>query len=419
MSQVAVQFEATHVLALRAGALCEPRGLPTLRLAPVTGAAVLRGLLRARVLASKEAGIAENRDNLLERGRTEGLELGGYRLGAQLVRELETAEPSGGTALANISQTDLGGPALWLRAEPDHSPAQAAALATTVFDVLSRTSEAPSPMGAGAGMKFSGAELAEAHPLRRHVAFACEDDMLIGTLDDAAGSAGLLLVTGGNEIRAGTFAGQARLAARIAKAGYPVFRFDRRGVGDSTGTNAGFLESRPDIAAALAAFRDTKAGLKRIVAFGNCDAASALMLARGAGCDALVLANPWTIEQDDGAPPAAAIRKRYADKLRDPKELLRLATGRVSLRKLAAGIGRAMRPAPPPSTLAGLMNDRLAQFSGSVHILLAERDRTAQVFATGWNPHDPRVVRCAAASHAFVEPHARDWLFKQLIAALR
>ena len=158
---------------------------------------------------------------------------------------------------------------------------------------------------------------------RRHVLFACEGDTLVGTLDEAPGETGLMLVSGGNEVRAGAFAGQAQLAARIAAAGHPVFRFDRRGVGDSSGENLGFRGSEPDIAAALAAFRAQSPGLARVVGFGNCDAASALMLAAGAGCDALVLANPWTIEHDDGTPPPAAIRARYAEKLRDPNFVAR------------------------------------------------------------------------------------------------
>lgn len=132
----AAHFRATHVLALRAGALCEPGGPPTLRYAPTTGAALLRGLLRARGIASSEAGIAEDRDALLARGRSEGLELIGYRLGAAMIRELETAEPSGGAALANIAQTDVGGAGLWLRAEPGHDPAQAEMLARRVADAL-------------------------------------------------------------------------------------------------------------------------------------------------------------------------------------------------------------------------------------------------------------------------------------------
>ena len=124
-------FGATHALTIRGGALCGPE-LPTWRYAPATGASILRAMLRARVIASKEAGIEETRDGLLEAGRKSGLELAGYRLGAAMIRELETAEPSGGAALANIAQTDLGGSGLWLRAEPDHDPAQAEALARIV-----------------------------------------------------------------------------------------------------------------------------------------------------------------------------------------------------------------------------------------------------------------------------------------------
>ncbi|HYD24095.1 MAG TPA: hypothetical protein VEB68_04805 [Croceibacterium sp.] len=125
-------FAATHALTIRGGALGAPGELPALRYAPATGASLLRALLRARVIASKEAGIDESRETLLERGRADGLELAGYRLGPQMIAELEAAEPTGGAALANLAQADLGGAGLWLRAEPDHSPAQADALATLV-----------------------------------------------------------------------------------------------------------------------------------------------------------------------------------------------------------------------------------------------------------------------------------------------
>jgi hypothetical protein len=129
-------FRAIHVLSLRGGALCEPDGLSIVRYAPVTGETLLRGMLRARVITSKEAGIEEQREALLERGRREGLELAGYPLGAQMMRELETAEPSGGAALANVAQADLGGAGLWLRAEPDHNAEQADALAAIVAQAL-------------------------------------------------------------------------------------------------------------------------------------------------------------------------------------------------------------------------------------------------------------------------------------------
>ncbi len=253
---------------------------------------------------------------------------------------------------------------------------------------------------------------------RRHLSIPCEGEDLAATLDLAQGTAGLLIVSGGNELRAGAFSGQSRLAARLAAAGCQVLRFDRRGVGDSSGHNAGFRGSAADIAAALAAFRREMPQMQRVVGFGICDAASALVLAGGAGCDGLVLANPWTIEGADSLPPPAAIRSRYREKLRDPKELLRLLSGKVSLRGLVRGMAGALRPAPPPTTLASEIAGGLATFGGPVRILLAGRDRTAQVFEAGWDSADPRIARCPEASHAFAEPDSTDWLFEQLVTAL-
>ncbi|WP_430634646.1 hypothetical protein [Sphingomonas hankookensis] len=139
--------------------------------------------------------------------------------------------------------------------------------------------------------------------MRRLVSFPCAGETLAGTLDGAPGTTGLLIVSGGNELRIGAHRGMAMLAAAIAAAGHPVLRFDRRGIGDSTGSNGGFLSSGPDIAAAAAALRD-HAGVTRMVAFGNCDAATALALFHGpAGIDRLVLANPWIVEPSGDLPP--------------------------------------------------------------------------------------------------------------------
>jgi exosortase A-associated hydrolase 1 len=229
----------------------------------------------------------------------------------------------------------------------------------------------------------------------------------------------LLLVTGGNETRSGAFSGQAALAARVAAAGFPVFRFDRRGVGDSGGENKGFRKSARDIDCALAAFRVIAPQVERVVGFGNCDAASALMLARGAECDALVLSNPWTIEGDDAAPLPAAVRARYAEKLKNPREVARLLTGGVNFGKLARGLVQAGKRKSAPTTLAGEMAAGLAAFHGPVRFLLAGADRTAQAFSANWNSADERIIRCEGASHAWGEPHAREFLDRELLAVLR
>lgn len=255
--------------------------------------------------------------------------------------------------------------------------------------------------------------------------FGCGSLKLAGTLDTAPGTTGLLIVSGGNEIRAGAFSGQSLLAARIAKAGFPVFRFDRRGIGDSEGENRGFRHSARDIAAALEAFRALAPQVDRVVGFGNCDAASALMLAKGAGIDALVLSNPWTIEEDaaagrsDPTPPASAIRARYAEKLKNPREVARLLSGGVDFKKLGRGLVKSLAPAPAPSNLAEEMRAGLAEYAGPVRILLASADRTAQVFAETWEGADRRIARCEGAGHAYDRPEHRDWLDAQILAALR
>jgi pimeloyl-ACP methyl ester carboxylesterase len=145
--------------------------------------------------------------------------------------------------------------------------------------------------------------------MRRMIDFACAGDQLVGTLDEGQSTTGLLIVSGGNEIRSGAYAGQAMMAGLFATMDIPVFRYDRRGIGESEGLNNGFESSADDIAAAVSAFRAAAAQVTRIVAFGNCDAASALALYHdGLELDALILANPWVIEStasdDSPTPPA-------------------------------------------------------------------------------------------------------------------
>jgi exosortase A-associated hydrolase 1 len=257
---------------------------------------------------------------------------------------------------------------------------------------------------------------------RRHLVSDCEGATLVGPLDEAVGVGGLLIVSGGNETRAGAFSGQARLAARIAAAGHPVFRFDRRGVGDSEGVNMGFRHSAEDIPAALIAFRAQCPNLARIVAFGNCDAASALMLAAGCGADGLILSNPWTYDDDDegeaAPPPPAAIRARYLEKLANPREVWRLLSGGVDLRKLARGLRSAAESGGAPSGLAGEMRQGLQRYGGPVRLLVAERDRTGQAFLAAWDKSDPRIARCPGADHAYSDDASRDWLLQEILGEL-
>ncbi|MES2781999.1 MAG: hydrolase 1, exosortase A system-associated [Pseudomonadota bacterium] len=269
--------------------------------------------------------------------------------------------------------------------------------------------------------------------MRRIINFPCGADILAGTLDAADGATGLLIVSGGNEIRSGAFAGQAEMARHMQALGHPVFRFDRRGVGDSEGVNAGFENSAEDITAALAAFRAQQPQLRRIVGFGNCDAAAALALYPDpGGFSAFILANPWTI---DAAPPGnaastpntAAIRARYREKLRNPRSLLDLLTGRIDMRRLAVGLIKAMA-VTPVSGLVMRLSDRLAVVSVPVTICLAARDSTAMAFLAAWKSAGFKAARTKpnivlethnTASHSFADAPSRAWLYAQVERVLK
>lgn len=122
MAAAARHFRATHVLALRGGALVAP-DLPGWAIAPVGGAAILRQMIRVRVIAAREAGREERAEALLEQGRQEGLVLAGHELSAGMIAALHAAAPATLAALPAL------GPALWLRAEPGEDPDQSRALA--------------------------------------------------------------------------------------------------------------------------------------------------------------------------------------------------------------------------------------------------------------------------------------------------
>lgn len=132
-------LRATHVLAIRSGALLAPEGFPGWHYAAQNGPKLLRGMLRARVLSSREGGITETSEGLMDEGRDRGLTLGGWTIGPALLRALESAEPALAPGQSDIAQSLIGGPGLWLRAEPGEDPGQAERLAALIAESLKET----------------------------------------------------------------------------------------------------------------------------------------------------------------------------------------------------------------------------------------------------------------------------------------
>ncbi len=262
--------------------------------------------------------------------------------------------------------------------------------------------------------------------MRRLLTFPCEGALLGATLDEADGSRGVLIVTGGTQTRIGSHRMFERLAGALAAEGYPCFRFDRRGVGDSEGQDPDFRGSGPDLAAAVSSFRAECPHLERVAGFGLCDGATALALhGAKAGVDSIILANPWFVEADADAPPAAAIKSHYRDRLLSVEGWKKLLSGSVSFRKLARGLMKVA--SPPPPGLSGEVAASLGARPVSVDMVLVRKDGTAIAAEDAWRSPPFRAIRensppprfIESDSHTFARPSDPEALLQAVLAALR
>jgi hypothetical protein len=89
-------------------------------------------MLRARILSAREAGREESIDALMEQGLQMGLDLAGFSLSGEVLRQMNTLVPGKKVGIAALEHELIGGGPLWLRAEPDEDPEQADALAAVV-----------------------------------------------------------------------------------------------------------------------------------------------------------------------------------------------------------------------------------------------------------------------------------------------
>lgn len=258
--------------------------------------------------------------------------------------------------------------------------------------------------------------------MRRLLTFACQGATLGGTLDRGAGESGLLMITGGAQTRIGSHRMYERLAGSLAEGGFPVFRFDRRGVGDSEGEDPGFRDSGPDLAAAADAFR-REAGVTRMIGFGLCDGATALALhGRAAALDGLILVNPWLVEAESGAPAPAAIRAHYRARLASREGWKKLLTGSVSFAQLLSGLRKSAATAQ--SALAADTARALRASGLRAELILAMADATAVAAAHELKHHQFKGLvaysqKISSDSHSFARPGDAAALLEATRAALR
>lgn len=261
--------------------------------------------------------------------------------------------------------------------------------------------------------------------MRRLIRFPCEDAMLSGSIDEAAGSIGLLCVTGGSQVRTGPHRMLHQIAATVAAQGFPVFRYERRGLGDSDGTDPGYRDSGPDLIAAAAAFRAEAPGVRTIVGFGLCDGATTLALhGAAAGIGGIVLANPWLVETapDDLAPAAARIH--YRGRFLSAKAWGDVLRGRVNV----FGAARSLFGSVTKADVDGLADDvaaRLTPYAGRLTLILATGDGTAIAAGACWNAdafshvRGETLVSVATDSHSFARSGDLDPVIAGTLNMLR
>lgn len=259
--------------------------------------------------------------------------------------------------------------------------------------------------------------------MRRLLSFECEGRRLAASLDEGLSETGVLMVTGGTQVRVGSHRMYEKLARSLAGAGISSFRFDRRGVGDSEGEDPDFRDSGPDIAAAAAAFRAELPQIERLVGFGLCDGATALaMHGAAAGLDALILVNPWLAEARSGEPAPAAVRRHYRDRLLSVAGWKKLLSGAVDLRKLASGLRRSGDISA--SALAQDAAVKLKERPRPTAVILCRDDATAVAArrelkgrAFGGLIHFIQTI--PSDSHTFARPGDAGALFGATLALVR
>jgi uncharacterized protein len=233
--------------------------------------------------------------------------------------------------------------------------------------------------------------------------FAGEELLGIVATPEQPRSTGVLVLVGGPQYRVGSHRQFPLLARTLAKAGYPVMRFDYRGMGDSTGDLRNFEAVNEDIAAAINAFRQHCTALDKIVLWGLCDAASSSLLYWDATQDdrigGLVLLNPWVRSEITLA--RTHVKHYYGQRLFEADFWHKLISGKVSLGRVAGGFFNSVRAtfqnnsgsvstkSKPP--FQKKMARGLEKFPGPVLLILSGNDYTAKEFS-----------ECAASDQAWV-----------------
>ena len=225
------------------------------------------------------------------------------------------------------------------------------------------------------------------------VTFACEHDTLAGILatPDVAASTGVIVIVGGPQYRVGSHRQFVLLSRALVSAGYPVLRFDYRGMGDSTGAQRDFTMVSADIAAAINALQSRLPSVQRVVLWGLCDGASAALLychdTSDARVNGLCLLNPWV--RSEASLARAHVKHYYTQRLGQKEFWVKLLSGKVATRAISGLLVNLQTSFLRPASIVSgnhsqpfqtAMAKAWARFKGPMLLILSGDDYTAKEF---------------------------------------
>lgn len=231
----------------------------------------------------------------------------------------------------------------------------------------------------------------------RPTVFECDGDRLIGIMAQPVQpiETGVVIIVGGPQYRAGSHRQFTLLARQLAEQCIASIRFDYRGMGDSEGEMRNFEAIDADIKAAIDSFTTQTPGIKQIVLWGLCDAASAALYYGHSDprVKGMILLNPW-VHTEVGA-ARARLKYYYLARLLSKAFWAKLLSGKVRIGETIGDLSKSTQQACTdnagcPASTGDLrhgspgyierMLDGMKLFQGNIQIILSGSDLTAQAF---------------------------------------
>ncbi len=242
----------------------------------------------------------------------------------------------------------------------------------------------------------------------------------IATQPELPAETGVLILVGGPQYRAGSHRQFTLLARQLAVQGIASMRFDYRGMGDSEGEAQTFEQVDKDIRAALNTFIARVSGVRRVVIWGLCDAASSALLYAHTDMrvSGLILLNPW-VHTEAGA-ARSRLRYYYLARLMQRSFWTKLLSGKIQLgqsvgdlKSSAQNVVNAANPnssAPTDPRLGSpgyidRMLEGLQSYRGKVLVMLSGNDLVAQEFMTltRHDKHWKKICHSSSITHILLK----------------